>query len=145
MCPGDNWIFIRHGLSGGAGAIVKSLGASEVMLKDMGEITLQWHHNERHSVSNHWRIGLLAQPFFSGAVQRKHLSSASLAFMRGIHRLPINKINVALKWRTIIISDYNFNLVTAAELWGSQNHGLIRSMLKILEFHRVTINNLQNG
>ena len=46
--------------------------------------TLEWRHNERHGVSNH-------QPHvYSGAYQRKHQSSASLAFMRGIHRWPVN-------------------------------------------------------
>ena len=33
---------------------------------------------------------LFTQPFFSGADQRKHQSSASLAFVRGIHRWPVN-------------------------------------------------------
>ena len=33
---------------------------------------------------------LFAQSFFLGADQRKHQSSASLAFVRGIHRCPVN-------------------------------------------------------
>ena len=33
---------------------------------------------------------LFAQPFIEGADQRKHQSSASLAFVRGIHRWPVN-------------------------------------------------------
>ena len=33
---------------------------------------------------------LFTQPFFSVADQRKHQSSASLAFVRGIHRWPVN-------------------------------------------------------
>ena len=45
---------------------------------------LQWHHNERDGVSNH-------RPVCStGAYQRKHQSSASLAFGRGIQRWPVN-------------------------------------------------------
>ena len=51
--------------------------------------TLQWRHNGRESVSNH-------QPHdchstvYSDADQRKHQSSASLAFVQGIHRWPVN-------------------------------------------------------
>ena len=41
------------------------------------KLTLQWRYNERDGVSNH-------QPtVYSGAGQRKHQSSASLAFVRG--------------------------------------------------------------
>ena len=52
-------------------------------------ISLPWSHNERDGVSNH-------QPMFvystlcSGADQRKHQCSASLSFVRGIHRLSVN-------------------------------------------------------
>ena len=46
--------------------------------------TLQWRHNERDGVWNHWRIDCLTVCL--GADQRKHQSSASLAFVRGIHR-----------------------------------------------------------
>ena len=42
-----------------------------------------------------WRLKslvsrLFTQPFIQGADQRKHQSSASLAFVRGIHRWPVN-------------------------------------------------------
>ena len=42
-----------------------------------------------------WRLKspvsrLFTQPFIKGADQRKHQSSASLAFVRRIHRLPVN-------------------------------------------------------
>ena len=48
-------------------------------------ISLQWRHNERDGISNHH-----PQPFIQGADQRKHQSSMSLAFVRGIHRWPVN-------------------------------------------------------
>ena len=50
---------------------------------------LQWRHNGRGSVSNHQPHDCLLNRF-SGAGQRKHQSSASLAFVRGIHRWPVN-------------------------------------------------------
>ena len=49
---------------------------------------LQWRHNERDGVSNHQR--LYCSTVGSGADQRKNQRSASLAFVRGIHRWPVN-------------------------------------------------------
>ena len=50
-------------------------------------MALQWRHNGRDGVSNH-QSPILNR--YSGADQRKHQSSASLAFVRGIHRWPVN-------------------------------------------------------
>ena len=50
---------------------------------------LQWRHNEHDGVSNHQPRDCLLNRLFS-ADQRKHHSSASLAFWRGIHRWPVN-------------------------------------------------------
>ena len=44
----------------------------------LGANTLQWRHNERDAT------------FYSGTDETKHQSSASLAFVRGIHRWPVN-------------------------------------------------------
>ena len=46
---------------------------------------LQWRHNERDGISNHPTHDCLLTGY-SGADQRKHDSSASLAFVWGIHR-----------------------------------------------------------
>ena len=35
-------------------------------------------------------LGIVYSTVYSGADQRKHQSSASLAFVRGIHRRPVN-------------------------------------------------------
>ena len=51
--------------------------------------TLQWHHNGRDSVSNHQLHDCLLNRL-SDANQRKQQNSASLAFVRGIHRGPVN-------------------------------------------------------
>ena len=51
--------------------------------------SLQWRHNGRDGVSNHQPHNCLLK-CLSGADQRKHQSSASLAFVRGIHRWPVN-------------------------------------------------------
>ena len=47
--------------------------------------TLQWRHNDHDVVSNQQPHGCLLNRY-SGADQRKHQSSASLTFVRGIHR-----------------------------------------------------------
>ena len=52
-------------------------------------ISLQWRHNERNGVSNH-QPHMVYSSVCSGADHRKHRSSASLAFVRGIHRWPVN-------------------------------------------------------
>ena len=69
--------------------------------------SLQWHHNERNDVSNHRRLDCLLSR--SGTDQRKHLSSASLAFVRGIHWWPVeerasNAENISIWWRHHVVS-----------------------------------------
>ena len=46
-------------------------------------LSLHWRHNDHDGVSNHQPHGCLL--VYSGVDQRKHQSSASLAFVRGIH------------------------------------------------------------
>ena len=50
---------------------------------------LQWCHNERDDVSNHRCLDCLLN-LFSGVDQRKHQTSASLAFVSGIHPWSVN-------------------------------------------------------
>ena len=50
---------------------------------------LQWRHNERVGVSNH-QPTIAYSTVYSGADERKHQSPASLAFVWGIHRWPVN-------------------------------------------------------
>ena len=54
--------------------------------------TLRWRHNERDGVPNYRRLDCLLSRLFkrSSADERKHQSSASLAFVRGIHRWPMD-------------------------------------------------------
>ena len=53
---------------------------------------LRWRHNEHDSVSNHQPHDCLFNRIFrhSGTDQGKYQSSASLAFVRGMHRWPLN-------------------------------------------------------
>ena len=52
-------------------------------------ITLQCRCNECDGVSNHQPRDCLLS-IYKGPDQRKHQSSASMAFVRGIHRWPVN-------------------------------------------------------
>ena len=52
-------------------------------------ISLQWRHNGCDGVSNHQPHHCLLNRL-SSTGQRKHQSSASLAFLPGIHRWPVN-------------------------------------------------------
>ena len=59
---------------------------------------LLWRTFKMTSQWAHWRFKspasrLFTQPFIQGADQRKHQNSASLAFVRGIHRSPVNSSN----------------------------------------------------
>ena len=91
-------------------------------------IALQWRQNERDSVSNHQPHDCLLNRFFSDADQRKHQSSASLAFVWGIHR---GSVNSPHKWPVtrkmfpfddvimVDISPYvNFDINSVRLLWG---------------------------
>ena len=51
--------------------------------------TLPWRHNERDGASNHQPHNCLLNLLF-GRRSKKHQSSAPLAFVRGIHRWPVN-------------------------------------------------------
>ena len=52
--------------------------------------TLQWRQNNRHGVSNHQPHDFIYSTVYSGTDERKRQSSASLAFVREIHRWPVN-------------------------------------------------------
>ena len=51
---------------------------------------LEWRHNERDGVSNHQPHDCLLTRLLFRRRLKKHQSSASLAFVRGIHRWPVN-------------------------------------------------------
>ena len=75
------------------------------------------HHNDvimGATVSQITRLTIVYSTVYSGADQRKHQSSVSLAFVLGIHRLPvqstINPENASIWWRhygLVVDSDGN--------------------------------------
>ena len=74
------------------------------------QLKLRWRHNGRNSVSNHQPHDRLPNLYWD-ADQRKHQSSAPLAFVRGIHRRPINSPH---KWpvtrKIFLFDDVTMNL-----------------------------------
>ena len=54
-------------------------------------LSLQWRHNDHHGVSHLTNLIIACSTVYSGTDQRKHQSSASLAFVSGIHRWPGTK------------------------------------------------------
>ena len=74
-------------------------------------LVLQWRHNGRNGVSNHRRIDCLLNRF-SGADQTIHQGFASLAFMRGFQRWPVNSVPVTwicFPFDDIIMKIYSCN------------------------------------
>ena len=60
-----------------------------IMQLSLCSISLRWRHNDHAGVSNHQPHGCLLNRLFRRK-SRKHQSSASLAFVREIHRGPVN-------------------------------------------------------
>ena len=75
---------------------------------------LQWRHYGRDSVSNHLPHDCLLN-VYSDADQRKHQSSASLAFVRGIHRGPVNSQR---KWPvTRKMLPFDDVIISMSQIW----------------------------
>ena len=66
---------------------------------------LQWYRNKRDGVSDHQPHDFFYSNVYSGTDEREHQSSASLAFVRGIHRSTVNsphkrsETRVSIWWR----------------------------------------------
>ena len=76
-------------------------------------LSLHWRHNGRYSVSNHQHHDWLFNRLFRHRL-KKHQSFASLAFVRGIHRWPVNSLHKEPVTRKMFPFDdvimYNDNL-----------------------------------
>ena len=60
-----------------------------MMIIIINECTLMWRHSECNGISNHQPHDCLFNPIFRHRSKR-HQFSASLAFLNGIHRWPVN-------------------------------------------------------
>ena len=89
------------------------------------EYSLQWRHNERDCISNH-QPHYFCPTVYSGAGLRKHQSSASLAFVRGIHRWPVNPPHEGPVLRKIFHLMTSLCFITLRRLSSYTEIGLIR-------------------
>ena len=78
LCTG--WLIFNSFIN--VNVLMKSCG-DKVMLIGFCDVEVHFRHNERDGVS---KQQIFYSTVYSGADQRKHQSSASLAFVRGIHR-----------------------------------------------------------
>ena len=69
---------------------VLSMGSFSRQQEWITEVSLQWRHNEHHSVSNHQSLDCLLIHLFSRTWKIHIKNSASLAFVRGIHWWPVD-------------------------------------------------------
>ena len=67
----------------------RSFTAFDAKIIWIQKFPLQWRHNGRDGVSNR-SLTIVFSIVYWDANQRKHQSSASLAFVRGSHRGPVN-------------------------------------------------------
>ena len=114
---------------------------------------LQCRHNGCDSVSNHQPHHCLLNRLFS-TDQRKHQSSASLAFLQGIHRIPVNSPH---KWpvtRKMFLFDdvimfrkltSLFPMVNAIAIDDMMTRGIWALAHEILIWFSKRINGLRNG
>ena len=84
--------------------------------------SLQWLHNGRDGVTS---IAIVYSTVYSGADQRKHQSSASLAFVRGIHRGPGNSLHKGPVTRKMFPFDdvIMLRMTWHTRIQGISNHG----------------------
>ena len=120
-----------------------------------GHSPLQWHHNGRDGISNHQLHDCLLNRLFNqGVDQRKLQSSTSLAFMRGIHRWPVNSMHkgpvtrkmcpfddiimsVIVAWHPISIRSFDFNIhlthYSPVISYGIMDHSFWSTVMSLLE------------
>ena len=95
---------------------------------------LEWRHNEHNSVSNHQRLDC------SGADQRKYQISASLAFVRGIQRWPVNSPHKGpVTWKM-----FTFDVVVMYKhfSWISDCHTISSAFQGNFTYHKFNPHNL---
>ena len=101
FCPGNWYELISKSSSSGwvqkrLCTLAKHRGAVPVypisrhIVGGVGEIALQWRHNEYDLASQITSLTIVYSTVYLGVDKRKHQSSASLVFVREIHRGPVN-------------------------------------------------------
>ena len=85
-----------------------------------GDVLELRHYNDvitKAAASQITNLTIVYSSFYSGADQRKHQSSTSLAFVRGIHRLPVNSPHKEPVTRKMFIFDDVIMVKIWMEFW----------------------------
>ena len=86
--PGHQQVWYWHNKPGYSAFSIRRVSSPSIG-HHCNPFTLQWRHNGRYSVSN-TSLAIVYSTVYSGTDQINHQSSASLAFVWGIHRRPVN-------------------------------------------------------
>ena len=84
------------------------------------ESSLQWRHNEHMLSSQITSLTVVYSTIYSGTDQRKHQSSGSLAFVRGIHWWPVNSPHKGPVTRKMFPFDY---IICHQQFWMMSSSG----------------------
>ena len=98
---------------------------------------LQWRHNKRSGVSNHWRLDCLLNSLFKH-ISKKTSKFRVLAFVRGIHRSPMDsphKGQYRGKWLYLMTSSCNIHVMKGACGKSHQMRGFFQPGESRLQFH----------
>ena len=107
---------------------------------DMSRSLLR-RHNERDGVSNHQRLNCLLNRLFRGG-SKKHQSSVSLAFVRGIHQWPVNSLHKGPVTRKMFPFEWRHHVFTLYQNIGKLKGGWIEYVPYItVEYNRIRILN----
>ena len=98
--------------------------------------SLQWRHDERSGVSNHWRHDCLLNRLFRRR-SGKNQSSVSLAFMRRIHRWPMNSPHKGPVTRKLFSFDDVIMCTTTVLFKHSHKHPLRMAPLRNIHWARI--------
>ena len=93
-------------------------------------MTLQWRHIERCGVSNH-QLTTVYSTVYSWTDQRKHQSTASLVFVRGIHRWPVDSPHKGPVTRNMFPFD-DVIMVPSLSVWRSHGTNSKRQPVHVL-------------
>ena len=101
VCMGAKWILCisRNGIR----------NYQNLEVSNLVSMPIKWtHYNDvimNTAASQITSLTIVYSTVYSDADQRKHLSSASLAFVRGIHRWPVNSLHKGLVTRKMFPFD----------------------------------------
>ena len=107
------------------------------------QCSLQWRHNERDGIWNHLSHACLLNRLLKVQIKEKHQSSTSLAFVRGIHRGPVNSPHKGpVTWNMLPFDDaimcmqYMYHVILGPVISVIKQHQTVLDVLSVWEQHK---------